>query len=155
MNAPALRALSEAMREGQINKIYVAVVCGSAPEEGEIGIPLIKDSRRNVVRAAQAGEKGLDALTKFRKLSGNGRYSLLEVNLITGRPHQARVHLASAGHPIVGDTKYGARGELVTRRLMLHAKKISFSSDSELPDELRGLEVVSPLPGSFDNLWDS
>jgi 23S rRNA pseudouridine955/2504/2580 synthase len=155
MNAPALRALSEAMREGRINKIYAAVVCGNAPEEGEIDIPLIKDSQRNVVRAAKSGEKGLDALSKFRKLSGNGRYSLLEVNLITGRPHQARVHLASAGHPIVGDIKYGARGGQAAHRLMLHAQKISFSPDSGLPDGLRGLEIVSPLPGCFDSLWDS
>jgi len=152
MNAPALRAMSEAMREGQINKIYAAVVRGDAPDEGEIDFPLIKDSRKNIVRKARPGEKGLFALTRFKKLSGNGRYSLLEVNLITGRSHQARVHLASAGYPIVGDIKYGLRGASGVRRIMLHAQKISFSPDARLPDRLRGLEIVSPLPDNFGRL---
>ena len=150
MNAPALRALSETMREGRVKKIYVALVEGDTPDEGEVDVPLIKDTRRNFVRTAQAGEQGQDALTVFRKLSGDGRYSLLEVNLITGRPHQARVHLASVGHPIVGDTKYGRRGAAVMRALMLHAHKISFSPTACLPDGLRGLEVVSPLPDIFE-----
>ena len=150
MNAPALRALSEAMREGNINKIYVAAVWGDTPEEGEIDIPLIKDSRKNIVRAARAGEKGLYALTRYKKISG-GKYSLLEVNLLTGRSHQARIHLASAGYPIVGDLKYGSRGTPGMRRIMLHAQKISFSPDVR-PDGLRDLEVVSPLPDNFGKL---
>jgi len=151
MNAPALRALSEAMREGKINKIYAAVVLGDAPDAGEIDFPLIKDPRKNIVRAARGGEKGLFAFTRFKKLSGNGKYSLLEVNLITGRSHQARVHLASAGYPIVGDTKYGLRGARGIHRIMLHAQKISFSPDVR-PDGLRGLEVASPLPDNFGKL---
>ena len=154
MNAPALRALSEAMREGKINKFYAALVCGDAPQEGEIDMPLIKDSRNNSARAARPGEKGLYALTRFKKLSGNGEYSLLEVNLVTGRSHQARIHLASIGHPILGDIKYGSRGARVTHRLMLHAERISFSSAARLPDGLRGLEIASALPNDFVELYE-
>ncbi|MDR3075912.1 MAG: RluA family pseudouridine synthase [Synergistaceae bacterium] len=152
MNAPALRALSEAMRQGRIKKIYIAVVCGDAPEEGEISVPLIKDAGGNFARAARAGERGLDALTRFRKLSGNGRYSMMEVELVTGRPHQARAHLASIGHPVAGDLKYGSRNAAGSQRLMLHAHMMSFPVTMELPVGVRGVEAVSPVPAGFGKL---
>jgi 23S rRNA pseudouridine955/2504/2580 synthase len=148
LNAPALRSLSDAVRRSLIGKIYVAVVSGIAPAEGEISLPLVKDSKKNFVRAALPGEKGLDARTVFRLLESRGKTSLVEVELATGRPHQARVHLASMGHPILGDAKYGSRG---TRQsgLMLHAHRMSFPDIPELPDSLRRLVVISPIPQSF------
>jgi 23S rRNA pseudouridine955/2504/2580 synthase len=147
MNAPALRALSEAARGSLIGKIYVAVVSGIAPDEGEISLPLVKDSGENFVRAALPGEKGMNATTRFRLLESRGKTSLVEVELVTGRPHQARIHLASAGHPILGDAKYGSRAR--QSRLMLHAHRMSFPDIQELPASLRGLAVVSPVPQSF------
>jgi 23S rRNA pseudouridine955/2504/2580 synthase len=148
LNAPALRSLSEAVRGSLVGKIYVAVVSGIAPAEGEISLSLVKDSEKNLVRAALPGEKGLDARTRFRLLEHRGKNSVMEVELVTGRPHQARIHMASIGHPILGDAKYGSRG---TRqfRLMLHAHKMSFPDIPELPGTLRGLAVVSPIPQSF------
>jgi 23S rRNA pseudouridine955/2504/2580 synthase len=148
MNAPSLRAMSESMRRGRIGKIYVAVVHGDAPQTGEIAVPLCKDEGKNFVRPAAAGEKGRDAMTLFRKLSGGDGFSTLELRLATGRPHQARAHLACIGHPIVGDAKYGA-AERGKRRLMLHAHIMSFPESPELPGSLRGLEVVSPVPDDF------
>ena len=148
LNAPALRSLSDAARNSLIGKIYAAVVFGVAPHEGEISLPLVKDSKKNFVRAASSGEKGMDAKTRFRLLESRGKTSVVEVELVTGRPHQARVHLASIGHPILGDVKYGARG---TRQagLMLHAHRISFPDIPEIPEALRGLVVISPIPKSF------
>jgi 23S rRNA pseudouridine955/2504/2580 synthase len=148
MNAPALRSLSEAARNSVIGKIYVAVVSGIAPEEGEISLPLVKDPQKNFVRAALPGEKGMDARTRFRLLERRGKTSLLEVELATGRPHQARIHLASMGHPILGDAKYGSRAARQSR-LMLHAHRMSFPDIPEIPEALRGLAVVSPVPQSF------
>jgi 23S rRNA pseudouridine955/2504/2580 synthase len=148
MNAPALRSLSEAARDSLIGKIYVAVVSGVAPKEGDISLPLVKDSEKNFVRAALPGEKGMDARTRFRLLKCLGKTSLVEVELITGRPHQARVHLASTGHPILGDAKYGSRAARQSR-LMLHAHRMYFPDIPELPDTLRGLVVLSPIPQSF------
>jgi 23S rRNA pseudouridine955/2504/2580 synthase len=149
MNAPALRGMSEATRAGRIGKIYVAMVHGDAPDEGEIDVPLSKDEGRNIVRAAPAGN-GRDALTRFRKLSGNGKYSTLELTLVTGRPHQARAHMASIGYPIAGDMKYGELRVHKAGRLMLHAHKISFPKGPELPESLWGLEVISPIPLEFE-----
>jgi 23S rRNA pseudouridine955/2504/2580 synthase len=150
LNAPALRMLSESMRSGKIKKIYKAVVCGVAPREGEISVPLLKDKRRNLVRPASPGEGGRNALTRFRRLSSNGKYSLLEVELITGRPHQARAHLASVGHPIAGDLKYGGvDGAQRAGRLFLHAYSLTFQN---LPAFFWGMEklvVESPVPEEF------
>ena len=148
MNAPALRSLSEAARGSLIGKIYAAVVSGVAPEEGDISLSIVKDSKKNFVRAALPGEKGMDARTRFRLLECRGGTSLVEVELITGRPHQARIHLASIGHPILGDAKYGSRAARQPR-LMLHAHRMSFPDIPEIPDTLRGLAVVSQIPQSF------
>ncbi|MDR1965503.1 MAG: RluA family pseudouridine synthase [Synergistaceae bacterium] len=150
LNAPALRAMSESMRASEIRKIYLAVVSGDAPTDGEISIPLHKEADGNFVRAARPSEAGLNALTRFRKLRSNGKYSLLEVELLTGRPHQARVHLACAGHPIVGDRKYGARAcRAFADRPMLHSFSMSFPDSSHLPEGVRGLVAVSPAPQFF------
>jgi 23S rRNA-/tRNA-specific pseudouridylate synthase len=139
------------MRGSLIGKIYVAVVSGIVPEKEDISLPLVKyhtKTQKNFVRAALPGEKGMEARTRFRLLERRGETSLVEVELVTGRPHQARIHLASIGHPILGDAKYGS---LETRRfgLMLHAHRMSFPDIPEIPGSLRGLVVVSPIPQSF------
>ncbi|MDR3164434.1 MAG: RluA family pseudouridine synthase [Synergistaceae bacterium] len=148
LSAMALRSLSEAVRRSLVEKIYVAVVSGVVPKEGDISLPLVKDSEKNFVRPAAPGEKGMDARTKFRLLESRGKISLVEVELVTGRPHQVRVHLASIGHPILGDTKYGPRAARQSG-LMLHSHRMSFPDMPEFPEALRGLVVISPIPQSF------
>ena len=150
LNAPALRMMSESMRSGKIKKIYKAVVLGAAPLEGEISLPLLKDGRENLVRPASLEEGGRSALTRFRMLSSNGKYSLIEVELVTGRPHQASAHLASIGHPIAGDLKYG-RGDAARRpgRLFLHACSLTFQGLPSLFGGMEKLVVESPVPEEF------
>jgi 23S rRNA pseudouridine955/2504/2580 synthase len=153
LNAPALRILSETMRSGGIEKTYRAIVLGVAPQEGEISLPLLKDGRENFVRPASREDGGRDALTRFRRLGSNGRYSLLEVRLITGRPHQARAHLAAAGHPIAGDVKYGSeRGTRRRGRLFLHAYSLAFQNLPVIFGGTEKLVVRSPLPEEFSML---
>ncbi|MDR1472184.1 MAG: RluA family pseudouridine synthase [Synergistaceae bacterium] len=151
LDAPALRALSSLMRDGRIKKIYRALARGETPPEGEITVPLLKDGRRNFVRAASAGEAGMEALTRFRRLGYDGRHSLVELELVTGRPHQARAHMSFLGFPIVGDFKYGDRTNRNAEGvpLCLHAFSLSFPDVPGLPEPIRGLTVVSPLPRSF------
>lgn len=146
---PALRALSDHMRAGEITKKYRAVVRGRPPDAGEIAISLVKDGKVNRVRPARPGENGLDALTRFWRLDGNGRYSLLEIELVTGRPHQARAHLSLSGYPIAGDRKYGlGRGAEDASRPLLHAYSLTFPADEVLRG-IEGLEVISPMPEYF------
>jgi 23S rRNA-/tRNA-specific pseudouridylate synthase len=146
--------LSALTRDGHIKKIYRAVVLGKTPPDGEISISLYKDERRNLVRPAGRDQPGMDALTRYRTILRSETYSLVELELVTGRPHQARVHMSSIGFPIKGDFKYGDRrsGDVTGAPLCLHAFSLIFPDAPGLPDEIRGLAVVSPMPPEFFSL---
>lgn len=156
LNAPILRLLSEMMRERLVGKTYAAVVRGNPQGEGEIDLPLLKDEAKNIVRVSRSG---LPALTRYRTLERYRGAALVELELVTGRPHQARVHLSAIGHPILGDAKYGKEGERGKEgvreknpRLFLHARALTFPNSADLPGELRGTIIESPLPEEFTDL---
>ena len=134
------RTLAELVRERKIRKIYRAVVEGEAPEKGKIDLPLLKDARTNTVRPDEGGQR---ALTLYRRIALCGSRSVVEAELVTGRPHQARAHLAAIGHPIAGDAKYGGK---MGKRPLLHARLVIFPDDAALPAALRGARIEAPLP---------
>lgn len=136
----AQRTLAELVRERKIRKIYRAVVEGEAPEKGKIDLPLLKDPRTNTVRPDEGGQR---ALTLYRRIALCGSRSIVEAELVTGRPHQARAHLAAIGHPIAGDAKYGGK---MGKRPLLHARLVIFPDDAALPAALRGARIEAPLP---------
>lgn len=140
LSGRAQRILAELVRERKIKKIYSAVVEGVAPEKGKIDLPLLKDARTNTVRPDENGQR---ALTLYRRVAAAGERSVVEAELVTGRPHQARAHFAAIGHPIVGDVKYGGKG---AKRPLLHARLVIFPDDAALPDALRGARIEAPLP---------
>jgi 23S rRNA pseudouridine955/2504/2580 synthase len=140
LSGEALRELERLFRERLIAKRYLAVVVGSLPDEGLIDVPLLKDEARNMVTAGagkKAGEKGeKTARTRYRRLPArgdlfaDGSLSLASIELLTGRTHQARAHMAYIGHPILGDRKYGNiemnRRMKHVGRPMLHAAELEF-----------------------------
>lgn len=141
MSGESQRCLSQLIRERRIKKIYRTVVAGDIPDSGEIDFPLIKDTGSNTVKIDKSGQS---ALTRYKKLGGDGRISIVDVELVTGRSHQARVHLASVGHPILGDCKYGdGKG---AKRPLLHAYSLTFPDDAVLPENLREKTFTAPLP---------
>lgn len=142
--SPALRALSESFRVGDVKKIYRAIVDGTPPASGEVDAPLLKSGDDNTVRVDDSGRP---SLTRFTTLSSKGGRSLVELELVTGRPHQARVHMAHIGCPIVGDRKYGSADG--ARRILLHAYSITFASHGGLPAGIRGRSFVAPMPSLF------
>ena len=109
-NAEALRVLDEKIRNREIDKRYIALVEGvMTPKEGVLRGYLFKDAKKNRVYVRSAPEKGAKtAVTEYRTLQTKGGLSLLECRLLTGRTHQIRAQLSAAGHPLIGDGKYGS-----------------------------------------------
>lgn len=143
----ALVELHRMLRDGEVKKIYMAVVKG-APEQDsfEIRESLHKHVTSSGERRVSVNEDGKAALTRIRVVR-RGEFSLLEVQLLTGRTHQIRVHLAHAGHPIIGDDKYGdfALNKTLKKRLLLHAARLSFTH----PVSGERLKLESRLPEDF------
>lgn len=133
----ALRELHERFREGHVHKNYLALVAGDW-QYGEqlIDVPLLVHNRKGGERHVVVSRKGKEAQTRVSLSRTYGVYSLLQCAPETGRTHQIRVHLQHAGHPIVGDERYGDEAvnrrarKLGLRRLFLHAQSIAFADDS-------------------------
>ncbi len=127
LDAEAHRELSRQFHDREVHKIYVAIVHGVVErDEGEVNLPMRKDmDPRNAPRQVIDHERGRPAVTKYRVLKRDADRTLLELNPITGRSHQIRLHLQSIGHPILGDDLYappevGGRAD----RLLLHAQSL-------------------------------
>ncbi|HEX2569956.1 MAG TPA: RluA family pseudouridine synthase [Polyangia bacterium] len=107
-HAAAWQSLRRVFREGRVGKEYLALVAGEVQAPGEVDLPLAHHpGDRKRMRVARPGEEGQPARTQFAPLAGAGGKTLLVVRMSTGRMHQVRVHLAHAGHPLVGDLLYG------------------------------------------------
>ena len=127
-------------------KKYLAVVHGRlSPKEGIIS-SYLAENKAFVVYSTTDAAKGKLAQTAYKVLKETGRFSLLEITLLTGRKNQIRVHLADKGHPVVGDRKYGKDDGY--RRLALHSKSISFKH----PTEGRAMTFEAKLPDYFKEL---
>ena len=118
------RRLSEMFREREVEKRYVAVVAGKVePLTGEVDLPIAADWPNRPLRKIDA-ELGKPSLTHYRVLTQGADTTRVELEPVTGRTHQLRVHMMSIGHPIIGDNLYGGRA---AERLMLHARMLVFS----------------------------
>ena len=128
--ADAQRALSIAFAERRIGKRYVAVVDGHvAPAHGEIDLPLAADWPNRPKQRVDV-EHGKPSLTRYRVLAQatDGAWSRIELEPVTGRAHQLRVHLSARGHAILGDALYAnADVQVRAERLMLHATRLEFA----------------------------
>ena len=134
-------------RAGRVTKEYVAIVCGiPRPPEGCICVPLRRDPRDR--RRVIAHATGAPSQTRYAVVESNGTYSLVRCQLVTGRTHQIRVHLASKGWPIVGDRTYGSPHPLIQRQA-LHAWRITFPH----PVTRQQLQIEAPLPGDMRRAW--
>jgi 23S rRNA pseudouridine955/2504/2580 synthase len=141
----ALVELHRMLREGEVHKTYLAVVKGALAKKSlELRESLHKYVTASGERRVAVQPEGRAALTRVKRLKTSKDFSLLEVELLTGRTHQIRVHLAHAGHPIVGDDKYGdfALNRQVKQRLLLHAAKLVFRH----PSTGEPITLESPAP---------
>jgi 23S rRNA pseudouridine1911/1915/1917 synthase len=142
----AASRLSEQFRDRTVEKTYWAAVELLKPlraKEGTWRHHLLKDARTNVVKIVGEG-KGLEAVTEWHSLDTTKETALLELHPKTGRPHQLRVQCAAAGHPIVGDRRYGAKS-LFPDGIALHAISIAFDH----PTTKERLSIRCPPPESW------
>jgi 23S rRNA pseudouridine955/2504/2580 synthase len=153
----ALVELHRMLRDGEVEKVYLALVKGAvAKKEFEIRDALHKHVTASGERRVSVQEGGKSAVTQVKTVKSGSDFSLLEIRLLTGRTHQIRVHLAHAGHPILGDDKYGdfelnrALAKQGVKRLFLHAAKLSFLH----PVTRERVKLQSPLPEEMKAFLD-
>lgn len=147
----ALSRLNEMFRKDSIDKVYWAIVKNRPSKiEDKLVHYLIKDEKKNKSSAFNTEKPNTKkAVMHYKLISTSQNYSLLEVNLETGRHHQIRCQLAKIGSPIKGDLKYGAVRSNPDGSISLHARSISFIH----PVSKVKIEVTAPVP--MDNLWKS
>ncbi len=147
----ALTRLNEMIREGQIHKFYWAITEQTPdPESGDLRHYIVRDGRTNRSRAYDDPKpESKEARLRYRTLGASTNYSLVEVELLTGRHHQIRAQLSKTGCPIRGDLKYGARRSLPDGGISLHSRRVEF----EHPVRREPVSVTAPVPAG-DNLWD-
>ena len=146
----ALARLNEMIREGRIHKVYWALTEATPdPESGELCHYILRDGKTNRSRACDAPKgDAKQARLRYATLGAGTNYTLVEVELLTGRHHQIRAQLSKIGCPIRGDLKYGARRSLPGGGISLHSRRVEF----EHPVRREPLSVTAPVPAG-DNLW--
>ncbi len=142
-NAEALRIMNQKVKDRELDKRYLAVIHGTMkPETGELRGYLFKDAKKNrvyVTKQSQPGSK--TCITKYKTLKKRRDLSLVECELITGRTHQIRAQFSAAGHPLLGDGKYGKAETKYDRKYQaLYSYKLTFSfeTDAGILEPLRG-----------------
>ncbi len=159
--------LSDALRERTIQKYYYCIVKGVIRNVQQLRGYLIKDERTNQVGICKELPAGLPEKEKqryqpiqtaYRPLSDRGTFSLLSVQLITGKTHQIRAHLASIGHPLLGDFKYGDAAwnrQMRVESQLLHAYRMELPELEPPLSKLSGKVFELPLPEEFKRIMEN
>jgi len=159
-NFHAREALKEQFADHTVDRMYIAIIEGTLPqargsfrshllERRDLRMVSVKPTvKANVKSNAKSQKDAKHAITHYRTIEKNAKYSMLEVTLETGRKNQIRVHLAEAGHPIVGDQFYGSTVNPLGR-LGLHAKLLGFTH----PTSGERLSFTAPIPRVFKHLF--
>ncbi|OLC29798.1 MAG: hypothetical protein AUH31_06005 [Armatimonadetes bacterium 13_1_40CM_64_14] len=140
----AYRALQSQVAARTVSRTYLALVDGVlARDEGTIDAPIGRHPHHRTRMAVVP--RGRAAVTRYRVRERFAQHTLVEIQLVTGRTHQIRVHFAHLGYPVAGDPVYGGADDLTIRRQALHASRLKFTH----PTSGRVLEFEAPLPADL------
>jgi 23S rRNA pseudouridine1911/1915/1917 synthase len=129
-------------------RTYIGVVEGQVEPPSGTVTSWLKESKAFIVYSSQNSQHGRKAVTHYRNIKSDGAFSLLQINLDTGRKHQIRVHMQDINHPIIGDTKYGSTLNPI-RRMGLHAQVLAFTH----PKTGEACRFETAIPDKFLKLF--
>ena len=160
--------MNEKIKNDEIRKFYLCAVHGRMPKRSDtLTAYLKKNSATNLVTISDKEKDGYkNIITKYRVISENNDSSLLEIELVTGRTHQIRAHMAHIGHPLLGDGKYGVNRDdradgykyqaLYSYRLIFNFKNdegaLGYLSGKQLAIEPKGIWFLENYPGACDKV---
>lgn len=147
-NEKAQDILQTTWNDSVKERTYVALVEGAVQKESDTIVSYLKENRAFVTYSSQDPKEGKKAVSHYKVLKKNRNYSLLEVNIETGRKNQIRVHMQDLGHSVVGDKKYGSTKNPINR-LGLHASTIVFVH----PVTKKVLHFSSKIPSVFTKIF--
>ena len=151
-NAEALRIMNQKIRDRELEKLYLCAVHGIPEKKSDtLTAYIFKNEKENkVIVSDKKNPKNRTAITKYKVLRTRGENALLEIELVTGRTHQIRAHMAHIGHPLLGDGKYGTDGKKQSygyQALYSYKLIFRFRTDGGLLSYLDGREFTAP------NIW--
>ncbi len=158
-----LQELSGAFKSRTVDKYYLCIAAGCIKNEKNLKGYLHKDHKSNIVSVRQFPEEGdMPIETQYWPVKNSPEFTLLKVKLVTGRTHQIRAHLASEGHPIVGDPKYGSREQnreaqkrFGVRYQLLHCSEMNFGKRTGALEGISEKVIASPLPEIYRIVMES
>lgn len=142
--------LSTLFSERSIKKKYIAICCGN-PQQGEVKTLLTRHPKDRKLMAVSE-EKGREAITIYQTLKTDGKLSVVDISLVTGRTHQIRVHMKHLGTPVLGDSSYGnlqMNKKYGVKRQLLHAEYLSFLH----PITHEKIELIAPIPKDIEKFY--